>query len=452
MGKNSFRGLAGILLAITVFAGCSKNDSVKQARVKGTITIADTLGGDRDYSGTGITIVSRDSSNSISDTLFNSSTNTDGRFSGVAEFPERRQYTMVISRNGRDLGQTGVILAEDDTLDITAELPNIGQTLELNSREHEALNNYRRVDRNFQRLVAFGRAGRISADSLAGQLKNWPNIYWQVYEEHTGTLGGQFAAKKAIELLSQLDRSQMMERLHEIEDNDELVYLAATYGKQYTAENEGLDEAVRYLKELESKTEASDARMRIQMERINLLFDSSRVAQARKVLNTFKNEFEDDTIAQDWAASVEYDLNYLSPGDPIPEFSFTESGETISREELKGTAYLLEITELSNPLYQQQFDRTTVIYSIYKNYDFEIVTIPMDTTQAAVNAFFENHPRVWPVAEAGTFNPQQLIKTYNIQALPVRFLVDQQGRIVRRFEGAEYRDVIKEIQNTLNIN
>lgn len=452
MVDNFFRSLLAILFTIVTLVGCLESGKKRQAMVKGTITIADSISKNQDYSGTGITIVSRDSANTISDTLFNSSTNANGQFSGMAEFPERRQYMMVISRNGQDLGQTGIILAEDDTLDIKAELPDIGRTLELSSREHKALETYRRVDRNFQRLVAFGRAGQITADSLAGELQNWPNIYWQVYEEHTGTLAAQFAAKKAIELLSQLDRSRMMERIGQIEDNDALVYLAATYGTEYTAQNEGLDEAIRYLQRLESKSGTSTARMRIQMERINLLYDSTRGVQARKALNTFKNEFEDDTIAQEWAASVEYDLNYLSPGDAIPDFSFTDGGETISREELKGTAYLLEITELSNPLYQQQFDRTTVIHSIYKYYDFEIITIPLDTAQASVNAFFENRPRVWPVASADAFNSQELVKTFNIQALPVRFLIDHQGRIVRRFEGSEYRDVIKEIQNTLNIN
>lgn len=452
MSNMFFRGLLVILFAIVTLVGCSESEKKRQAMVKGTITIADSIGGNQDYSGTGITIVNRDSANTNSDTLFKSSTNTQGEFSGMAEFPERRQYTMVVSRNGQDLGQTGIILAEDDTLNITAELPDIGQTLNLNSREHNALKTYRRVDRNFRRLMAYGRAGRITVDSLANQLQNWPNIYWQVYEEHTGTLAAQFAAKKAIELLSQLDRAQMMERIGQIENNDKLVYLAATYGTEFTAENEGLNEAIRYLQELESKTGASNARMRIQMERINLLYDSSRVAQARKALNTFKNEFEENKIAQEWAASVEYDLDYLSPGDAIPEFSFANNGETISREKLKGTAYLLEITELSNPLYQQQFDRTTVIYSIYKNYNFEIITIPLDTTGAAVNAFFENRPRAWPVASPDAFNPQELLKIFNIQVLPVRFLVDQQGRIVRRYEGGEYRDVIKEIQNTLNIN
>lgn len=433
--------------------GCSgDSDSEQQALVQGRITVADTVDNSGDFSGIGLTIIKKDSAGAQADTLFRAVTDREGRFGGQARFPRQGQYPLIISRNNRNLGQTGVILAEDDTVAITAELPGIEQTLTIESEEHRALQALRRVERSFQRVNAFARAGRLKGDSLAAEMEKWPGIFWQVYEERPRTLAGHLAAKRSVELLSQWDRPAMMQKLHQLEDDDRLVYLAATYGKHYTAESENLDAALRYLQTLSDKTQEKEARMRIRMERIDLLFDSARVEAARTELQKFEKEFEDMPMARDWAQSVEYDLDFLAPGDAIPDFSFVTDGGTVSREKLKGRAYVLELTSLTNPIYQQQYDRSVVIHSIYKNYDFEMVTIPLDSSQVTVEAFFEERVRPWPVAPAGAYTPEELIDRFNLKNLPTRFLVDPQGRIVRRYVGAEYGEVIQGIQKILNDN
>lgn len=440
------------ILAAYAAAGCSSDDTVKEARIEAKFTVADSIDSSGNYSGIGVTIIKKDSATASTDTLFSAKTDKKGLLSGMAKFSQRGQYALFISRNGQTLGQTGVILAEGDTVKISGELPGLGQTLAIHSNEHDALRTYQRVERNFQRVRAYAQAGRLTGDSLVTELQKWPDIYWQVYEENPETLAGGLSARRSIELLNKWDQPVMMEKVRQIKKDDNLVVLAAIYGAEYLAQTEGLDYSLAYLDTLKNETNNRQARMRIQMERINLMYDSVRVEQASAALQSFRDEYNHDSTAKEWAKSMTYDLEYLSPGDAIPEFSFKYKGKKVSRENMKGRPYLLEITPLSNRLYQQQFDRTVVIYNIYKNYNFEVITIPLDTSQVTVNAFFQERVKPWPVASANAFDVNALAKTFNIKNVPVRFLVDRQGRIAHRYIGREYENVIHGIQQIVNTN
>lgn len=440
------------ILVAYAAVGCSSDDAVKEAHIQGDFTVADSIESSGDYSGIGVTIIKKDSAAASADTLFAAKTDNDGSFSGTAKFTQRRQYSMLISQNGQTLGQTGVILAEGDTVKISGELPGLGQTLKIHSNEHDALKTYQRVERNFQRVRTYAQAGHLKGDSLVTELRKWPGIYWQVYKENSETLAAELSARRSIELLNEWDQPAMMEKLRQIKENDNLVVLAAIYGTEYLAQTEGLDYSLAYLDTLKNDTKNRQSGMRIQMERINLMYDSARVEQARASLQSFKDEYKKDSTAKEWAESMTYDLEYLSPGDAIPEFSFQANGNEVSRENMKGRPYLLEITLLSNSLYQQQYDRTVVIYNIYKNYNFQVITIPLDTSQVTVNAFFQERVKPWPVASANAFDINALAKTFNIKNVPVRFLVDRQGRIAHRYIGREYENVIQGIQQIMNTN
>lgn len=442
--------LAFILMLVST--GCSSDDDTLHAPIEGQITVSDSLDSSGDDGGIHVSILKKDSAAAAADTLFYAVTNKGGFFSGEAHFNRRGRYLMRVSRNGQLVGQGGVILAANDSLKIFAKLPAFSSTLQIYSKEHNALTTYNRVERSFQRVAAFARAGQLKGDSLVAELQKWPDIYWQVYQQYPQTIAGGFGARRSIELLSQWNPSEMMQKVRQIQQNDDLAVIAAVRGKNYLAKKEGAAYALAYLDTLQKQTNNKHSRMRIEMERINLMYDSAMVKQARQLLHTFKKTYDKDQWASEWAKSMTYDLEYLAPGDPIPAFSFTYSGHDISRENMKGRPYLLEITPLSSPQYQQQYDRTLVIYNIYKNYDLEVITIPLDTSQVTIDAFFEERMKPWPVASSGDFDRDSLIKTFNIKSVPVRFLVDEQGRIARRYIGPEYEDVIQGIQQLIKSN
>lgn len=436
----SFIVLSSLMMA------CSGNPDMQTSVVKGQITVADSVDSSKDFGGIEVTIIRKDSANAPADTLFHEVTDTTGHFKGEASFAKRSQYPLIVSRNHKNLGQAAVILADKDTLTISAELPGFRPTFSIQSREHDALKTYQRVDRSFQRVAAYANAGRIKGDSLGMELKKWSGIFWQVYQKNKGTMASQLAASESVRLLQGLDNQAMMHKIRTIQDDDELVGIAATYGKEYLAQQKGLHRALGYLDSLQKMTQKKDMNMRIQMERIKLLYDSAKVKNAKADLETFQQSFKENKKAQSWADAISYDLNYLSPGDSIPSFSFEADGRTISRDSLLGTPYILEISTLANQLYQEQYDRTIVIHSIYKNYGLQVVTIPLDQSQVTIDAFFSERVKAWPVASANTFNADSLLTKFNVRVIPTRFLVNRKGNIVRKYIGREYQDIIQGIQ------
>lgn len=439
-----------VVLAVGVISwGCSSEPGSKKAHVSGNFTVADTIDASGDFSGIGFTIIQKDSTNADADTLYHAVTDTNGSFSGMASFQEKRRYPFIISRNNRNLARGGIILAENDSVFITGQLPNIRETLSISSREHDAMDTFQRLGKNFSRVMQLARAGQIKGDTLRDELQKWTNLYWEVYEDQEGTFASNFAAREAIKILETFDKSQMMNRIRAVDGYDDLSDLGATYGKRYIANNKGLDSALVYLDSLANVTESSNSAKRIAREKIKLLYDSARVDQAQKNLALFKEKYPEDSTST-WVESMSYDLNYLSPGDTIPAYHFSQNGKVISRDSLAGTPYILEITQLSNRLYQQQFDRTVVIHSIYKNYGLQVVTLPLDESQVTVDAFFDERVKPWPVADAQAFDRDQLLKKFNIRMIPTRFLVDENGKIIRKYVGNEFDDVIQGIQQIIN--
>jgi len=436
-------------LIITLLAGCSGKSGKKSAIISGNFSVADSIDATGDFSGIGITVVSRDSSNADADTLFHTITDSAGRFSGKVEFKRKRQYPLIVSRNQKNLAQFGVILADEDSVSITGQLPNLSQTLSISSREHDAMQDYQRLNKNFQRVMTYVRSGQLEGDTLQQELQKWSNIYWDVFENNQGTIASELSARKSINILQGWNNKEMMSRIRSVQDIDALSDLGATYGKQYLANSRGLQPTLAYLDSLKSMTEKENKVMQISMEQIKLLYDSARIESAKEQLTQFKEKYTGNKRSKQWVESISYDLNYLSPGDSLPDFSFRENGKTISRDSLKGTPYILEITNLSDRLYQNQFDRTVVIHSIYKNYGLQVITIPLDPSQVTVDGFFEERVKPWPVADADDFDRKKIVERFNIQFVPTRFLVDRNGKIVRKYVGSEYQDIIQGIQSII---
>lgn len=441
--------IVGCIVLAIIFAGCSSEPEENSAVVKGQLTVSPAIDDTENYSGIGVTILQQDTSDSVPDTLFWEVTDSSGTFEGSARFPEKNFYSLVISRNGANIGQGGIILADGDSVQITGELPDLENNLEIESREHNAMETFQRVDDSFQRVLRYAQTEGLTQDSIEIDIEMWSDLFWEVYEDHEKTLAGEFGASESVRLLSGWDNQRMMQRLRQLQEDERFVELAASYGKNYLAQSQGLDYSLSYLDTLQQRFENNELKMRIQMERVKLLYDSARVDRAKEQLALFEEDFEDDPEAREWLETITYDLNYLSPGDTLPEFSFRDNGDTINQENLKGTPYILEISPLADQLYQQQYDRTVVIHSIYKNFGLEIITIPLDDSQLTVNAFFDERVQPWPVASVDDFDRDEIEEKFNVKIYPTRFLVDKEGRIVRKYVGREYSEIIQGIKSII---
>ncbi len=434
-----------LFLAVLVIGGvaCSSKPKPLHTVVKGKITVADSLDASNDFSGIGLTILDRDSSNTLTDTLFHEVTALDGTFEGAVQFPDKKYYTLVISRNNRNLGNTGVILADNDTLSITAELPDLNKTLSLDSREHEAMQTFARVEKSFQRIRAFAQSGVLADSQLVDELKKWSGLYWEVYEQHPNSIAAYLAAEKSAGLLNTWNQEEMLKKIDEALPEDYMISVALNLAKPYIAQTKGFDAASSYLDSLAQIAISETAEEVVKRNKITMYFDSSRVKEAKQLLSKYESEFT-SPASKKWARRIRYDLNYLAPGVEAPDFSFvTMSGDTISNQKLHGNVFILEISSLANAEYQNDYDRTMIISEIYKNYGLKIFTIPLDQSELTVEGFFEDRRKSWSVAKLGSFDVQDIIRKFNVVQIPTRFLIDENGVVIRKYERGEFEDVIQ---------
>lgn len=436
------------LLAVTVFS-CSREEQSEEYStiIEGQITVDQELDPTGDYSDIQLLSTVR-TSDEESDTLFYAVTDSTGEFSGTAQFPARDIYPVLISRNNNTFGIINLVFAENDTVHIEAQLPNIDETVEISSKENRVIDTFQRVERNFARVAQYINAGVISGDSVRTEINKWSDIFWDLFEQYPGTYGAKLAGESSVTILSGFNDSLMVSRAQELlQEFSSLRPITRNTLLEYYAESGGLDRALQFLEDLKSNTEETDQLIELEMDRIELLYDSSRTVQATQVLDQFKEAYEENETAMQWAEDISYDLEFLAPGYPFPNLNFKLlNGDSLQTKQLVGNPYLLEITRLDNPLYQQQFGRTVAIHQIYKNFGLEIITVPFATSDVTLEAFFEERKRLWKIVQPNSFDSDQLIERLNLNQLPTRFLVNSDGQIIRRYVAEEYDDIVRGLQ------
>ncbi len=437
-----------VLILAVGFAGCSGEPDSLKTVVKGKITVADSLDDSGDYSGIHVTILNEYTESEKLDTLYHEVTNQAGSFESVVEFPEKRYYRMKVSRNGKALGELGLILAHMDTLTVETELPGIEETAVLQSSEHEAMRMFLRADRSFERIRAYANNGALSDSQLVSEVKKWSDLYWEIFEKNEHSIAGLLAAEKSANLLKGWNPEEMLDRIDRALPADYMIPVALDLAKPYIAETRGFEAASDYLDSLTVITSELIFR-----EKITMYFDSSRVKEAKKLLANYETLYADKKESEQWVSRIRYDLNYLAPGVKAPDFSFTTmEGDTVNNEVLNGEVYILEISPLANNIYQNDYDRTVIIHEIYRNYGLKIFTIPLDQSEITVNAFFEERNKLWPIAKLGSFDVQKIIEKFNVVQVPTRLLIDENGVLIRKYEGREFEDVIQGINRAFRNN
>ena len=454
MKKYSLYILSALLFSF-ILTGCGKTSDTTaerhQAWVSGTITVDPEIDDTGDFSDIRLLSALQDTQGSPRDTVFYAITDSSGNFAGNATFTQREIYPVLISRGDRDLGVINVIFAEGDSVYIEMELPDAERTTKISSKENNAYQTFERLQRNFNRVAMFLNAGRMEQEEVEEELQKWSDMYWRLSVEQKGTLASRVAASASLTLLQGWNNDLMVERLEQMIANDpEIPGAVRRMATGYHISEEGLDSGLDFLDRLSENHVSENYRMSITMDKIELLFDSSRTETANLLLADFKQRYNDNETAMSWAENAQYDLMILSPGQPLPEFEFTTTdGEVLSNSSFENTPYMIEIARFDDPLYQEQYDRTTAIYQIYNSFGLQIITVPVSASKTALNAFFDERVKLWNVVEPGSFDEDELFDTYNINRLPSRFLINDRGEIVRRYIGPEFDDIVRGLQQIL---
>ncbi|MBP3192561.1 TlpA family protein disulfide reductase [Natronogracilivirga saccharolytica] len=477
--------LAAVLLSSAAVWSCGRSDDTEQgaevaadqpeqheARIHGRVTVDEALDPTGDYGG--ITLMVLDPS-AGPDTLFRSTTEQDGRFEGTARFTTPDIYLLEVHRSDNRLDDTTVVLGPQDTVRIEGMLPHFSGQAHIASTENDAMRTLNRLERQYNRIVQIAAAGGIPQDTIPDVLENWSDIFWQVYEENTGTVAANVAARESLQMLQEANPDKLMRRLREHGDDEWIRLLAARFGFVTEMQRYGLDAGLAWLDSLEAATESQQTRRRIAQNRIEVLYDSARTEEARSRMRDYEQAFEGDPDAERWLDVIRYDVDHLASGDPIPDFrmdflsltggdvfhAFDLPGadplgdfgalpaQPIGPEELRGSPAMIEVVSLTDRGYQASYNQLRTYYMIFQDEGIRFLTIPVEENPVTVGAFFNDRGQDWPVARAGAYAASDLEERWNIYDKPVRFLLDSDGRIVRKLHGHSVNELFIQINRLL---
>ena len=438
------------ILFMVICISCSRTPEMLETHFSAQLTVADSIDNTGDFSGFEFLIYNRLNANDPIDTLFFGETDTTGLLKGVIPFQSPGAYPAQLNRNGHNLATFRFLLADKDTISLSAELPGLEQTLFIDSREQRAMKRYNRVDASFKRVNKFIQAGKIPADEIPAELKKFANLYWQVFEERKGTFASKLAFENVITLLQVVDQNQMMAKINSSFDEEYAFGMAITLGKKFVADSRGFDHTITYLDSVQNLSSNKTIKAAFEQAIIKLHLDSLYINEAKQLLSKYKRRYEDKEEHSIWYENIYFELYELTPGEPAPDFEFiTTEGDTVNNQSLLGNPFILEFTLMANKLYQQQYDESTVIYQLYNAKGLNYFTIPFDESVNTIIGFYEERDRFWALANPPSINYQTLIDDFNLEFYPTRILIDADGNMVRKYIGEEFEGIIPGITETL---
>lgn len=447
---KSLLSISLLMILSWSLTGCSSDQNNRGPVIEGQITVDSNIDPSGDYSGIEI-LVSFPMAEGQQDTLYHAVTDSTGQYSGSAQIENRGLYPVIVSRNAQTLGLVNIVLAEGDTVTFNAQLPNINETGTIQSKENDVYEQFDRLQRNFNRVVNYVNVRGMSTDSVETEILKWSDLFWTLYQEHPDSHAGEQSAATSVSILEDWDNELMLARTDSILAR----YNRVPRGLRnqltlYYAEKDSLESSVSFLNQLEEREQQNERKRTIQQERISLLYDSARTDRAEELLRDFRQTYTGNNMAMEWADRMNYDLTTLAAGKSFPDFLFEDTEDReLSKESLSGTPFMIEFTRLDAPLYQEQYDRAIAIHQIYRNFGLKIVTVPIGASDVVFDAFFEERARFWNFAKPGSFNPEELIERYNLDRLPTRFLVNDQGIIIQRYVGTEFDGIVQGLQKTI---
>jgi thiol-disulfide isomerase/thioredoxin len=127
----------------------------------------------------------------------------------------------------------------------------------------------------------------------------------------------------------------------------------------------------------------------------------------------------------------------VNPGH-LPSFTVTDlSGQQISPATLKGKVALIDFWATWCPPCRKEIPHFNKLYAEYRDRGLIVIGLALDEKAAEVRNFMRQLPIDYPVALASPEVQQQF---GGIEVYPTAFLVDREGRIVKKYLGYIYPD------------
>lgn len=136
-----------------------------------------------------------------------------------------------------------------------------------------------------------------------------------------------------------------------------------------------------------------------------------------------------------WAACSMPDFKPLEPGDEVPAFTAaTLDGGEFESAELAGTPYLLNIWATWCAPCRHEMPELQQLHEAFSGQNFQVVGVSVDDrgSRETIKEFLAEVGVTFPIYHDPSWEIQD---TYGLLGLPGSFLMDAEGRLVRKWMG-----------------
>ena len=429
-------GVALLLAACSLVPGlaCAQEEMAGSPSVRssleGRLTVLPEIDPTPDYRGFEVLIaVSRDG---LPDTLGYAATDSTGNFAMDVTAPARGIYAIIISRGGEILKIGEIAVAQADSARLEAAFPMGNRLLRIRSRENAAWTAYQNAKAlNNQNLLALVQSGEYEDASVARQVQQTSTIMWTMRETFAGTMGAEMASSESVLMLAGWNDSLAVERALQVAPANIQYVDVVRAARRALARLSGQEAALSFLRAASDSVETDAARAELQAEIVVAHMDSLDYEAARRAARDMQEVYSETDWAT-WAERALYELNNLLPGMPAPPITLrTAPGDTLRLEELRGKAVVLEFYNPQDALYQREFEARNSLFG--ESDAIHVVSISLEPDTLINEALFDERVPlgtfVWAV---GGF-ASDVARRYNVNVLPTRFLIDQDGVLVAKY-------------------
>jgi len=134
----------------------------------------------------------------------------------------------------------------------------------------------------------------------------------------------------------------------------------------------------------------------------------------------------------------------LVTGTAFPNFSEKDvAGQPLSPAAYKGKVVLVDFWATWCMPCRIELPNVIATYQKYHDQGFEVIGVSLDSDKQALLAFIKQNDMTWPQYFDGQVWNNKLAVKYGVQALPMTFLLDKNGKIIgKNLRGQELTDAV----------
>jgi peroxiredoxin len=376
------------------------------------------------------------------DTLAVSVTDAEGQFSMRVGAQDRGIYPLMISRGGQTLTIEEIVIADGDSVRVTAAFPLDGRAVRIVSKENAAWTAYKNTKAQYNNgvLQLVQSNPDYSEQDMVRLLGQTSSILWSLQQTYPGTFGSMVANAEAVVMMEGWDDALAVSRAAEISQTHPSKVEIVRAVRRSVARLEGQRAAVAFVRShITGEDPEKDAALLAEVVVAHM--DSLQQAEAVQVARELQAAYP-NTAWNEWAGNAIYESQNLLPGMAAPAFSLIDiNGDVIDPEAFADQYYMLEFFTPTHPLFQEELGLRQAILNTLDESVFEAISISVDPDSAYNEALLDGRNLQGRFVFEPDGQESAVAVAYNVNLIPTRILVDPAGRIVKKYVGASLEEL-----------